>query len=623
MGLLFIHTMFFFRSNRSTRNPAMAVTSTRILRSICAVVLLTVLASAVRHAAAQAVPPERAKKVFAHYMGCFPAGTGALNFHYETQHVYLNGESKGKGFELRNFALLPQGTRLDAKQSAELEIKRGIRMGLDGFAVDAWAGGEDAKKTINAMFEIAEECNLPFEVTICLDPNTGGGGANAVASIKWLLEKHGKSAKLARRDGKPLIFGYQSVWTWVGYLQKKASEAGFEGADWEKEVTRLRTTPDGWKLFSAAHRALEKEIGQPIYWHTDVDAFFFGVNPEPPKGTLEKAMPYLAQGIDAIGAFIPTGEMTDAAVKGILDAGAEFSQPVMVQYACPPTTYFSGGPDWCHGTWLGAINRKSTLIQITTWNDYNEGTTHSPGIDTRYALFDLTAHMIQFWKTGKEPSYDHDKLYIFHPKYPNGSKIYPCPGQNPHIWNTIYIVSILQTPATLRLVGRKTPDGKDAQWEAPAGYSEYKLDPTPGPVVVETVRDGKIVGKLESNDPITDKPFRMDTTVVGDCTDFMMHWKADFGDAKPFIYSEYGDADHDGLPNWFEMFWFGKFNDWPTATTSKPDADPDNDGKTNLEEFNAQTDPTLPAPPKGMGDPMLNGSKKKAADEANEMLDGK
>ena len=36
------------------------------------------------------------------------------------------------------------------------------------------------------------------------------------------------------------------------------------------------------------------------------------------------------------------------------------------------------------------------------------------------------------------------------------------------------------------------------------------------------------------------------------------HWKADFGDREPWHYREYGDLDGDGLPNWFEMYWFTK-----------------------------------------------------------------
>jgi len=51
---------------------------------------------------------------------------------------------------------------------------------------------------------------------------------------------------------------------------------------------------------------------------------------------------------------------------------------------------------------------------------------------------------------------------------------------------------------------------------------------------------------------------------------------------------------HDGLPNWFEMYWFGKFLDYSTATAADANADPDGDGKTNIKEWRAQTDPTKP-----------------------------
>jgi hypothetical protein len=43
------------------------------------------------------------------------------------------------------------------------------------------------------------------------------------------------------------------------------------------------------------------------------------------------------------------------------------------------------------------------------------------------------------------------------------------------------------------------------------------------------------------------------------------------------------------------MLWFGKFGDLSTATVAKPDEDPDGDGKTNLQEWQNQTDPTDPA----------------------------
>ena len=68
-------------------------------------------------------------------------------------------------------------------------------------------------------------------------------------------------------------------------------------------------------------------------------------------------------------------------------------------------------------------------------------------------------------------------------------------------------------------------------------------------------------------------------TIENRWEDFDEEWKADFPNDKPLYYSEYGDLDGDGLPNWFEMYWFGKFPFLETATAADPAADPDQDGK--------------------------------------------
>jgi hypothetical protein len=45
-----------------------------------------------------------------------------------------------------------------------------------------------------------------------------------------------------------------------------------------------------------------------------------------------------------------------------------------------------------------------------------------------------------------------------------------------------------------------------------------------------------------------------------DCfwTEFLRHWRADFGDAPPRRRGEHANDDQHGLPNWFEMYRFGK-----------------------------------------------------------------
>jgi hypothetical protein len=176
------------------------------------------------------------------------------------------------------------------------------------------------------------------------------------------------------------------------------------------------------------------------------------------------------------------------------------------------------------------------------------------------------------------------------------------------------VLTILPAPATVRLPGR------DIEYEAPAGLHVRQFPVTPGPVIAEVVRDTKVAVRLESPEPITDRPFRQDVGLVCWSTEEERHWKADFGDTPMLRYSEYGDADNDGLPNWFEMYWFTKdrgfkpvvsddpdeFLDGPkqhpitrwldlsTQTLVDPKADPDADGRSNLQEYRDRTDPTVP-----------------------------
>ena len=49
---------------------------------------------------------------------------------------------------------------------------------------------------------------------------------------------------------------------------------------------------------------------------------------------------------------------------------------------------------------------------------------------------------------------------------------------------------------------------------------------------------------------------------------------------------QYRDADGDGIPDWWEVQYFG------SITNCAPEADPDGAGMTNLQEYLADTNPT-------------------------------
>jgi len=592
------------------------------------------LACIVGAAAARELP----RKVYAHYMGCFCAGTDAIWWHAQSglETMDFPGEvtrqkdplkrdivsviNRAKnapsfGGTYRNFALAPTA-RLSREVAADLEIRRAMRIGVDGFTFDAWAGGQGARDLLDLMFKICEEKDYPFELTVtldttCLDIKDPGlkqyEGNQWVKTLKWLVDKHGKSPKLARRDGKLLVLGYQSVWPFVGYLwDTLGRKLGGDATKIEAEVMRLRSTPEGWALIGQAYREIERQVGQPIYWEFCLSAFEHGLTPAAQANLKPfapdprvKAVETIGRELPAIGMFLWEGKDVPGVAKAVLAAGAEWCHPMKLQYENYGWLQIaSPGLDWVRGDWAAAREWPSTLIQLITWNDYHENTNLSPGINTRYAYYDLMGRFIHEWKTGKPPEPDHDRIYIFSHRYTHGSKIFPF-KEKTRADNVIEVLTILPKAARIRLPGR------DAEWDAPAGMAFKQVPLTAGSVVAELLRDGKVEIRLEHPDPVSDRPFRQDTGKTAICTEEARLWREDFGDKEPMhVYSEYGDADGDGLPNWFEMLWFGKFGDMSTAAVADPSADPDGDGKTNLQEWREQTDPTqppLPAAPKPTG----------------------
>lgn len=120
--------------------------------------------------------------------------------------------------------------------------------------------------------------------------------------------------------------------------------------------------------------------------------------------------------------------------------------------------------------WHALRNEQATCPQLVTWNDYTENTNIAPAHNARYSIYDLTGYHLEWWRTGKQPVPDHDRVYVTHPKASPGSKVWPFKGDNGQ--RAIEVQTILTAP---------------------------------GPVIVEVERDGKVVLRLESPEPITDR----------------------------------------------------------------------------------------------------------------------
>jgi hypothetical protein len=565
----------------------------------------------------------RPKKVFAHYMGCYPAATGATRYHLlnlgkDIRHEKTDDVTR-RGGRFKNADLTPYGPALTAEQSADLEIKRAMRIGIDGFAIDAWAGDEGAKKTFDTLIKVAEKNRYPFELTVCLDPVCGG---DPVRTVKELLEKYGNNPNLARRDGKPLIFGYMS---WCFGVAALAAEIDSDLSEDQKKVrmNELRTSELGWHLMGQSFRKAEEQVGQPIFYQACITYFFHEVDKALIKpGMFSRAAGCIAKHVGAIGEFGGAGggygDKLEDVAKAVQTAGAEWSGVggMHQKENIPFEIYMPAGTEWLRGVWNDTIRDNASLVQLITWNDYTENTAIAPAYNTRYTIYDLTGYYISWWKAGQPPKSDHDRVYLTYAKYPKDAKSWPFSIVDRRD-RAIEVLTILTAPATVRLPGR------DIEYEAPAGLFVKQFPVTIGPMVAELVRDGKVSLRLESPEPVTDRPFREDNALVCFSTEFERLWKEDFGAAKPLLYSEYGDVDQDGLPNWYEMYWFTRERDFKpvekddvetlvngpvehpvtrwadmsTAALVDPKADPDGDGKSNLDEFKERTDPTVPALP--------------------------
>ncbi len=564
---------------------------------------------------------DRTKKVFAHYMGCYPAGTGATRVHRLDAGNSMKHESTDdvvrRGGRFRNYDLTLYDANITAEESADLEIRRALRVGINGFAVDAWAGGEGAKQVFDTLIKVAEAKDYPFEVTICLDPACGGDPAG---TVRELLERWGKSPKLARRDGKPLIFGYFSHGSAMGTLYSEIDQRLPE-VQREAAVNRLRATELGWHLIGQTFRKAAEQVGQPVYFQYDLCYFFHPLGSDLVKpGMMTAAAGAIARHVGALGSFggygFGYGDRTEDIARAVREAGAEWGGVGGMHQkeniiAGGGEIFMPKGTEWLRGMWNDTGRDRASLVQLITWNDYTENTSIAPAYNTRYTVYDLTGYYIDWWRRGEEPKPDHDRIYLTYAKYPKDAKSWPF-AITVRSNRALEVLTILTAPATVRLPGR------DIEYQAPAGLHVQQFPIKAGEVIAEVVRDGKVAVRLQSPEPITDRPFREDNAMVCFSTEFERHWKADFGDKPPLLYSEYGDLDNDGMPNWFEMYWFSrerkfkpaesddvlpdntkhpvtKWLDMSTATLVDPNADPDRDGKSNLQEYREKTDPTTAA----------------------------
>ena len=544
----------------------------------------TVLLTALVCLGGRAFAAESPRKVFAHYMGCFPATSGWLAQDMAKTSPLTNatGWVKYGGPGYINRPLMPFGFRQDGEANAALEIRRAIRAGLDGFAVDAWAGDNSAKQQFELLLKAAEAYGGRFQVTVCLDASCHGYGYDAsvptwrrFADTANYVLSFGDSPALARRDGRPLLFSYHSRFI-----------AGEEGFD---------QIAAAWRDFRAA-------VTNEVFISGDIDSL---VKWDDPKVDRAAAATFAAGLFEAVGGFLGTQgswRLDHTVSDAIKAAGGEWAQPMFFQYQNGRGDIITDkGLDLMAGNWENARETESGLIQFVTWNDYGEETTLAPSYGTGYTVTRMNRHWAEWWKAGVEPDVGEDEVHVIFRRtanwtsesWPYAMRIRSNPPEP-----VLEVATLLTAPGTVVVPGY-------GEYPAPKGLCRRQFPLKDGDVRASVWREAggasNEVCAVTAPECASGRRWREDYTLVAYGSNFEKDWALDFPGTDPLQWSEMGDADGDGMPNWFEMAFFGKFPDLSTAGAGDPNADSDGDGATNLEECERQTNPLVADEPYPVG----------------------
>ena len=526
-------------------------------------------------------PVRSTPKVYAHFMGCWPAAAGALP-HYMREEAKITGSEHfaraakdpcgAVGGRIVNWPLLPEGYTTNALEDAKLEISRAIRAGIDGFAFDAWAGGDSARQLLDAFFQAAEEMKVDFGLTICFDPSCHPHGPNDgtmieqfITTAKYVL-KHIDSPNLARFDGKPLFFGYHS----------------------EGIVPREKRGENEWASVAAAWEAWRKALPCPVFLHGSIDSFACIKDPSPEQ--MKALGEWAGKTFDAVGGFLGTDHnwgMNTNLAAGVRSVDGEWSQPLFFQYCNKRGGIITdAGLNHLRANWDAANRNGSRLLQFVTWNDYGEETSMGPAFGTSYTLTRVNRHFIEKWKTGREPKIEKDEVHAVFRRAVSIDDVYPFLSRRVPRPTVLEIDLFLTEPAQVAVAGY-------GKFEAPAGYSFKQFPLKAGAIQVKVARAGKVALNWKCPEEVAQNAWREDMTLAAYGTNYEEEWKADFPDEPLFFYTENADNDGDGLPNWWEMIYFGNFPLMSTATAADAKADPDGDGRTNLQEYRDKTNPLV------------------------------
>ncbi|MBB3676996.1 glycoside hydrolase family 71 protein [Modestobacter versicolor] len=411
------------------------------------------------------------RKVFAHYFPPYPISLDdepAATDYYTREYLDPDGEGgvhAAYGGFFRDRPLPRDPHRSGDWELADMatDVRNASAAGIDGFTVDLLGlAGSDYWPTVLLLLQAAEQADPDFTIVLMPDATSPAVDdvdalADAVAGLA------AEFTSLYRLDDGRLVVS--------PFFAERV------GAPW---WTR-------WLEVMSTEHDLDVAL-VPCFLTYDA-------------GTADAFAP-ISHGFSNWGDRSPgaQGDLVVAAAEAHA-RGKIWMQPVSMQDQRPAQGLYDEAlnTENLRLTWQAAVDA-ADWVQLTTWNDYSEGTEFAPSTNIGWGPLDIGAWYLAQFKTGAEPDLVRDVVYVSHRvqfagAVPSGQTqlMQLREGSSPPR-DAVEVLSFLTAPATVRVeVGDEVH-----RYEAPAGVHAELLPLAVGRVAAEVERDGDVVTEVAS-----------------------------------------------------------------------------------------------------------------------------
>ncbi|MFF2031890.1 endo-1,3-alpha-glucanase family glycosylhydrolase [Arthrobacter sp. NPDC058192] len=414
-----------------------------------------------------------AKKAWAYYFPPFPLSVDADPLRDSYNNWFNSHNSTGGAYDLRDRPQLRQrATQTNWRQvDFEQEVRQAVDAGLDGFIWEYHTSSDVRWNQLPAMLAAAKAVDPGFKIMLSPDFNLAAGSTsdsvyNDVMKVK----------------DDPAIYRNAAGIVLAPFYPERKTPSWWDGL-------RSRLASSGVKTNLVPIFITWGGGTQKMDWNNSVSGYSeWGTR-------IASNVPVLAK------------ESAEAHRRG-----KTYMQPVAFEdsRAYAGKYWESSNSSTLRDSLMTAINSNADSVALMTWNDYTESWV-APSKQRGYAVMDMAAYYISWFKSGVKPTVTQDALYWNHrsqttnapySKTPLGRNGKPAPMFIPNgdaAKNEVELVAVLKTPGRLTI----TQGSNVKTMDAPAGLTSFKV-----PLVAGTTpsfklsRSGTTVQTVTSNAPV-------------------------------------------------------------------------------------------------------------------------